>query len=308
MDEKQKRESRRGVKLRRYTTQEREDALADVPTMGCKGAAAKHGIPAANVIRWATVSGLLATPGEVDTPPAPVVPPPAPVVPPPAPVVSASTGASPPSKTIAPTKSPRVAKKLAAKVSTKTRAKTVARSYTPSERAEILEYAAAESITEAHEKFKVSRFAIYDWQRKVAAATKGEGPSPTSGPGVKSIEAQRDKEILDEWARHPGLGPSQIRNQLRRKGVKVSVHTARVVMEADNHGRTHHALSGLLVPADRYYGRVDEVLARIEAGAGRDVGDGIDLRARSLDLFRVVSRDGVPEVWLMGKKLLEIRP
>jgi hypothetical protein len=43
-------------------------------------------------------------------------------------------------------------------------------------------------------------------------------------------------------------------------------------------------------------------------GAGRDIGDGIDLRARSLDLFKVVSRDGVPEVWLMGKKLLDLRP
>ena len=75
-----------------------------------------------------------------------------------------------------------------------------------------------------------------------------------------------------------------------------------------NHGRTHHALGGLLVPADRYYGCVDEVLARIEAGAGRDVGDGIDLRSRSLDFFRVTSRDGVPEVWLMGRKLIELRP
>ena len=30
-----------------------------------------------------------------------------------------------------------------------------------------------------------------------------------------------------EWHRHPGLGPSQIRNQLRRKNIKVSVNTAR---------------------------------------------------------------------------------
>jgi len=75
-----------------------------------------------------------------------------------------------------------------------------------------------------------------------------------------------------------------------------------------NHGRTHHALGGLLVPADRYYGRVDEVLARIEAGAGRDLGDGLDLRTRCLDLFKVCSRDGVTEVWLMGKKLLDLRP
>jgi putative transposase len=58
-----------------------------------------------------------------------------------------------------------------------------------------------------------------------------EGHEPTTGPAPKDLEAQRDKEILDEWHRHPGLGPSQIRNQLRRKSIKVSVNTARRVME-----------------------------------------------------------------------------
>jgi transposase InsO family protein len=43
-----------------------------------------------------------------------------------------------------------------------------------------------------------------------------------------------------------------------------------------NHARTHHALGGLLVPADRYYGRTDDVLARIEAGGQRD-GDELEL-------------------------------
>jgi len=74
-----------------------------------------------------------------------------------------------------------------------------------------------------------------------------------------------------------------------------------------NHARTHHALGGLLVPADRYYGRVDEVLARIEAGAGRDVADLLDLRERCLELFKVTSKGGVAEVWLMGQRLLELR-
>jgi transposase InsO family protein len=71
-----------------------------------------------------------------------------------------------------------------------------------------------------------------------------------------------------------------------------------------NTGRTHHALGGLLVPADRYYGRAQDVLARIEAGAGRELGDGIELQKRCLELFKVQSRDGIPEVWLLGQKLL----
>lgn len=69
-----------------------------------------------------------------------------------------------------------------------------------------------------------------------------------------------------------------------------------------NHGRTHHALGGLLVPADRCYGRAAEVLARIEAGAQRE-GDELELRQRCLELFKVVSRNGAPELWLLGRRL-----
>jgi transposase InsO family protein len=324
-----------------------------------------------------------------------------------------------------------------------------------------LEAAAKDGVTAAAKEHGVARFTIYEWQKKVTKAAAGEGPSPTSGPEPAEIEKQRDREILNEWKRHPGLGPSQIRNQLRRQGVKVSVHTARQVMEEAgyrppkvkrephdqlyeatrpnhmwhldfvhrninrantftliliddhsrfvaghgvdeaeraemvlstfeeavtrhgrpelvmhdkgsafwswrgisrftalltelgidqipaehkewngkvevfnanlhkeffdtqryydvaemrrrlaahlewyNHARTHHALGGLLVPADRYYGRVEQVLARIEAGAGRDPSDGAELRDRCLELFKVTSRSGVPEVWLLGQKLL----
>jgi putative transposase len=348
-----------------------------------------------------------------------------------------------------------------AKGSGRRRRSRVAKSYTPSQKAVILEAAQSEGVTAAAEKHDVSRFSIYDWQRKVEKAAAGEGPSPTSGPTPKEIEDKRDAEILEEWKTHPGLGPSQIVNQLARKNVRVSVHTARQVMEeagyrppkverqkhdrryeavrpnhlwhldfvqrfigkvstftliliddcsryvvghgvddaerADlviqtfeqaveqhgrpervmhdkgsafwswrgisrftavlvemgidqvvaehkewngkvevfnanlhkelfdtyrfydvtemrrrlaahlhfyNHGRTHHALGGLLVPADRYYGRAAEVIARIEAGAGRELGDGVDLRDRCLELFKVISRGGVPEVWLLGQKLL----
>jgi transposase len=72
-------------------------------------------------------------------------------------------------------------------------------------------------VSAASEKLGISRFSIYDWKRKVEKAAAGEGPSPTSGPAPQEIEEQRDREILGEWRKHPGLGPSQIRNQLRRQ-------------------------------------------------------------------------------------------
>jgi transposase InsO family protein len=323
----------------------------------------------------------------------------------------------------------------------------VAKAYSPSQKAQVIEHAAAHGVAAAAEKFGISRFSIYEWRRKVQKAAVGAGPSPTSGEAPTEIEAQRDREILGEWHRQPGLGPSQIKNQLRRGGVKVSVHTVRRVMEEQgyrppkvkreghderyeavrpnqlwhldcvhrhinraqtytliliddhsrfvvghgvdeqeraelvigsfeqavarhgrpetvmhdkggafwswrgisrftalltelgidqiaaqhkewngkvevfnanlhkelfdahrfydlgemrrrlathldwyNHARTHHSLGGLLVPADRYYGRVEQVLARIEAGAGRDTTDLAELRERCLELFKVTSR------------------
>jgi hypothetical protein len=60
--------------------------------------------------------------------------------------------------------------------------KRVAMIYTPSQKNEILEHAAAHGITEASKKFNVSRYSIYGWQRKVSTAAVGNGPSPTSGP------------------------------------------------------------------------------------------------------------------------------
>jgi hypothetical protein len=71
-----------------------------------------------------------------------------------------------------------------------------------------------------------------------------------------------------------------------------------------NHRRTHHGLGGLLVPADRQFGRVDEVLARIDAGVVGELDrDPADLRGRALELFKVVSTGGQAEIWLMGQKL-----
>lgn len=407
---------------RQYTAEEKAKAVSLAAEKGVVVASRELGVSKANVSSWAKRAR--------ERPPAPVAP-----------------TASGPSTAQVPVPAPEP------------KAKPTAKAWTPSQKAEILEHAAAHGVTVTAQKFGVSRFSVYEWQRRVKLAAAGKGPSPTSGPAPKDIEVQRDKEILGEWHHQPGLGPSQIKNQLRRKGIKVSTHTVMRVMEeagyrprkvqrvphndrfeavrpnqlwhldflhrninkssvftlvilddysrfavgsgvddaerADlvigsfeaattqhgrpemiihdkgsafwswkgisrftalltemgidqiaaedkewngksevfnanlakelfdvqrfasisemrrrllthlhwyNHRRTHHALGGLLVPADRYYGRVDEVMARIEAGLGGDI-HADTLRERCLEFFKVVSRDGVPEVWLLGKKL-----
>ncbi len=421
-------------KRQSYTKEQREAVLADVPTIGVSATAKKHAVPQTCVSQWAKAAGVKRGVAKVAEP------------------------AVSPSGSGTASASEAVSSVPAAERTVRSR---VAKVYTPSQKAVVLEDVAKDGVTAAAKKHGISRFSIYDWRRRVMMAAAGQGPSPTSGAAPKDIEQQRDAEILDEWKNHPGLGPSQIVNQLRRKGIKVSVHTTRRVMQdagyrppkverqkhdrryeavrpnhlwhldfvqryigkvstftliliddcsryvvghgvddaerADmvvstfeeaterhgrpervmhdkgsafwswrgisrftglltemgidvvvaehkewngkvevfnanlhkelfdahrfydvaemrrrleahvhwyNHARTHHALGGLLVPADRYYGRVAEVLARIEAGAGRDIGDGIELRERCLELFKVTSRGGAPEVWLLGQKLL----
>jgi len=439
---------------RKYTIAEKQAAIARALEVGPAIAGHELGIAPGTLSCW-VYKARNGVPGYA-LPVAPPAPPaPAPAAPPaPAPAAPAAPAPDPvlealPTPNPTPPAAPR---------------RNVARVYTPSEKARAIELADEIGVTEACEQLGISRFSLYEWRRKVQLAAEGKGDSPTSGPAPADIEALRDKEILDLWRQHPGLGPSQIRNQLRRQGVKVAVNTVRRVMEdagyrppkvkrdpheqryeavrpnhlwhldfvhrhinrtntftliliddhsrfvvghgvddaerADmvietftaaverhgrpeavmndkgsafwswkgisrftalltelgvdqivaehkewngkaevfnanlakelfdvqrfydvsemkrrlaahlhwyNHRRTHHALGGLLVPADRYYGRVEEVLARIESGVGAAAHtDLLDLRDRALELFKVVSRDGKPEVWLLGQPLLPL--
>lgn len=65
----------------------------------------------------------------------------------------------------------------------------VARSYTPSEKARALEYAAEHGVTKASDHFGISRFSLYEWRRQLKKAVAGEGPSPTSGPAPTPLQA-----------------------------------------------------------------------------------------------------------------------
>ncbi len=429
-----------GAGRRSYTAEQREEILRDAAALGVCEAARKHGVPQPTISNWRRRLANSKGAG-VDR------------------AGSAARVASTEDERGAGSEASASAVEAGGSPAVVPNGKPPARRYTPSEKARALELAASRGVSIASRELGISRFALYQWRREVAKAAKGEGPSPTSGPSPSEIEAQRDREILAEWHKHAGLGPSQVRNQLRRRGIKVAVATVRRVMEDAgyrppkvkrdphdgryesvrpnhrwhldfvhrhihrastftliliddyarfvvghgvddaerstmvirtfeeavarhgkpervmhdrgaafwswrgiskftalleelgidqevatdkelngkvevfnanlhkelfdvqrfydvaemkrrlaahlhfyNHGRTHHALGGLLVPADRYYGRADEVLARIEAGALRE-SDEPELRERALELFKVVSRNGAPEVWLLGQRL-----
>lgn len=213
-----------------YTEQDREKTLKDVPNVGITEAAKKNGVARSSATRWAREAGVVREKWDADDEvAAPEVAAAAP------PAVRKKRGAAeravPMTSSAAPSPAAKTSGMVSSPPATAQRARRVAKLYTPSQKAEALEAAATQGVTAASDKLGVSRFSIYEWKRQVQKAAAGQGPSPTSGPSPKEMEQKRDSEILQEWKKHPGLGPSQIVNQLARRNIRVGVHTARLVME-----------------------------------------------------------------------------
>lgn len=80
-------------------------------------------------------------------------------------------------------------------------------------------------------------------------------------------------------------------------------------IDAFNHQRTHQGIGGVLVPADRFYGRADQVLARIETGqSGNDQGPvppELTTREeeREVSLFQLRLVGDIIELWLFGRRI-----
>lgn len=103
--------------------------------------------------------------------------------------------------------------------------------YSPALKKEILVYAQGNDVESAAGKYGVTETTIYDWRR----ATKRRGSETGNFQPVEIEEedskAERDRRVVAMWRQHPGYGPSQIRNMLKRGGFRVSVGTVRHVME-----------------------------------------------------------------------------
>lgn len=102
----------------------------------------------------------------------------------------------------------------------------------------ILRSAKEVGVKKAAELAGVHYTTVYEWRKKFRAL--GEENFLTSvtnsrGRGVKEISRKQEKAILKTWKLHPGFGPSQIRNQLRRQGVTISSRTVRKIMEANGY-------------------------------------------------------------------------
>jgi len=84
-------------------------------------------------------------------------------------------------------------------------------------------------------------------------------------------------------------------------------------IDAFNHQRTHQGIGGVLVPADRFYGRADRVLERIE-GQHRQKGRcpvpaelETSEEERRISLFQLVLQEDIIELWLFGRRIARLR-
>ena len=229
---------------RTYTAKQREDALGLSAKVGSARAAARLGMPKGTIDSWEHMVRKRSRAGASEVDGGAVVEP--------SPEVGeqASSGGTERRKRGRPRKTPRVqappqpvavppskvdGRAPQATAPVKSKRTLIARTHLPSARAQALELAEKVGITEAARQLGISRFSIYDWRRKTRlAAQDTTHVSPLVGEDVDPGLA-RDARILEEWRAHPGLGPSQIRNQLRRAGMKVSVHTVRVVLDANGY-------------------------------------------------------------------------
>ena len=187
---------------RSYTSKERQAALKMADKIGLAEASRKLGIPNTTICEWRSRAKRAA---------------------------ATTNEAAAPTKTPAPEKAVEIPP---LQIQPPRRSeKRVAKLYSPSMKAQILEYAAQHGVTEAAVKFGATRFSIYNWKRQIALHTKGKAESSPVVGSDEDRATNRDEKILAEWKASAGLGPSQVRNQLRRQGVKLSLHTVRCAME-----------------------------------------------------------------------------
>jgi len=111
------------------------------------------------------------------------------------------------------------------------------RRYSPAKKAQILKDADELGVEKAAEQHECSKWSIYEWRKKRARAATEPSQDPANpdqderqSPANPAQEERRER-ILEIWRQQPGLGPSQIRNQLKREGLKASVSTVRTIME-----------------------------------------------------------------------------
>ena len=110
--------------------------------------------------------------------------------------------------------------------------------YSQEEKVSVLESAKQIGVEEAATIAGVKATTVYNWRNQLKQLGKDAflAYAPLyKGRGIQKITVEQQKAVLDTWKDNPGFGPGQVRNQLRRQGITISVRKVRGIMQANGY-------------------------------------------------------------------------
>lgn len=110
--------------------------------------------------------------------------------------------------------------------------------FTQQQKLSVVEKAREIGFKEAARIAGVHYTTVYEWQRDLQTSGRQaflnyEPKCP--GRGIKEISAEQEKAIFGVLETNPGYGPGQVRQQLRRQGITISMRTVRKVLETNGY-------------------------------------------------------------------------
>ena len=112
------------------------------------------------------------------------------------------------------------------------------RQFSQKQKMAILKSAAKIGVRRASELAGVHYTSVYAWRRQLKSLGKQlflDYTPSYPGRGVKQITPEQEKAVLDCFKDNPGFGPGQVRNQLRRQAITISIGTVRSIMAANGY-------------------------------------------------------------------------
>ncbi len=109
--------------------------------------------------------------------------------------------------------------------------------YIQEKKVKIVQEAEQNGFRETAAKYDIHYTTLYAWRKKSGEAGK-EGLANKSGghnKGKRCIEDWKVKEVLKEKEENPGYGASQLRNQLRRRGITISILSIEQILKENGY-------------------------------------------------------------------------
>lgn len=110
--------------------------------------------------------------------------------------------------------------------------------YNQEEKLSVLESAKQIGVEEAATIAGIKATTVYNWRNQLKQLGKDAflAYEPLyKGRGVHKVTDEQQKAVLVTWQDNPGFGPGQVRNQLRRQGISISVRKVRSIMQANGY-------------------------------------------------------------------------